>query len=137
MRPESVSSSHIYQQSIVFESDLGVFQPFGLQLTSKNPDAVSIMTKIMSFAASLNASKVVPGGQGEDSDFWINSGVPGASPYNDASKYFNYHHTDADMVNHVPKEQYEKSAAAIAIAMYGVASLPDLLPRDNQSRNLR
>jgi carboxypeptidase Q len=115
--------------SLVFESDLGVFQPYGMEFSSKNPAAISIMTEIMSYAAPLNASKVVSGGLAEDTDPWVNAGVPGATPYNDGRKYFNYHHTDADMISHVPSEYFETSAATLAIGIYGVSILDDLLPR--------
>jgi len=120
--------------SLVLESDLGVFNPYGLQFTGTNPEAISIMETIMSYAAKVNASRVVAGGEAEDSDYWINVGVPGATPYNDASKYFYYHHTDADMLSHVPQEHFEPSAAAIAIAVYGVSVLPDLLPRNSKAQ---
>ena len=117
--------------SFVLESDLGVFQPLGLQFTETNSAALGMMKEIMSYAKAVNASNVIAGGQAEDSDYWINAGVPGGTPYNDASSYFDFHHTNADMISDsVPKDQFEKSAVALAIAIYGVASLPDMLPRD-------
>eukprot|EP00162_Nutomonas_longa_P010665 comp20074_c0_seq1/m.39452 comp20074_c0_seq1/g.39452 ORF comp20074_c0_seq1/g.39452 comp20074_c0_seq1/m.39452 type:complete len:457 (-) comp20074_c0_seq1:38-1408(-) len=114
--------------SIAMESDLGIFNPFGLQFTG-SPAATQIIQQIMSYAAPLNASAVIKGGEGEDSSPWMNAGVPVASPYNDASLYFNYHHTNADMMTHVPVESFEQSAAVWAIAAYGIAALDDLLPR--------
>jgi carboxypeptidase Q len=115
--------------SLVLESDLGVFQPFGLHFTQSNPAAVAIMTQIMSYAAPLNSSRVVGGGGDEDSGPWIQAGVPGASPYNDPSTYFDEHHTNADMMSHVPVQYYEQSAATIAIAVLGAAQLDGLIPR--------
>ncbi len=117
--------------SLVFESDLGVFQPFGLQFGATSQDGLAIMTQIMSFAAPLNASRVVGGGGGEDSGPWIAAGVPGASPFNDARRYFDYHHTQADMISHVPEQYFETSAAVVAIAALGAAQLDGLIPRSS------
>ncbi len=115
--------------SMVLESDLGVFTPYGLQFTA-GPAATQVMTQIMAYAAPLNASAVVGNGGGEDSGPWMDAGVPGGAPYNDASTYFNFHHTNADMMTHVPVDTFESSAAAWAIAIWGVASMDEMLPRN-------
>ena len=51
------------------------------------------------------------------------------SPYNDPTIYFQYHHSNADMMSHVPADTFDNAAASWAIAAYGVAALEDLLPR--------
>ncbi len=54
-----------------FKSDLGVFEPYGLQFTlPQNSSAYNIMTQIMAFGPP-NATRVVGGGGGEDSGPWI------------------------------------------------------------------
>jgi carboxypeptidase Q len=114
---------------LVFESDLGVFEPYGLQYTlSGNSASYAVMSEIMSYGPP-NATRVVAGGDGEDSGPWIQAGVPGASPFNKDKKYFYYHHTNADTISHVPSDQFEKSAAVVAIAALGAAQLDGLLPR--------
>ncbi len=57
-------------------------------------------------------------------------GVPMASPYNDPTVYFRYHHSNADMMSHVPADTFDNAAASWAVAAYGVAALDDLLPRE-------
>ena len=80
-------------------------------------------------SAAVASTKVVNGGGGEDSGPWNTVGVPMGSPYNDPTIYFQYHHSNADMMSHVPADTFDNAAASWAIAAYGVAALEDLLPR--------
>ena len=49
--------------------------------------------------------------------------------YNDPTIYFQFHHSGADMMSHVPQATFDSAAASWAIAAYGVATLDSLLPR--------
>jgi len=51
------------------------------------------------------------------------------APFTTNFDYFQFHHSYADMMTHVPLGPYDDAAAAWAIATYGIASLDDLLPR--------
>ncbi len=114
--------------SVAFESDLGVFTPEGLEFTGSD-DAVATMQQIMALAAPLNASRVTGGGGNADSGPWGSAGVPYGAPFTTNFDYFQFHHSYADMMTHVPLGPYDDAAAAWAIATYGIASLDSLLPR--------
>jgi carboxypeptidase Q len=123
-----VHQAEAVNMSVAFESDLGVFTPEGLEFTGSD-DAVAIMQQIMALAAPLNASRVVGGGGNADSGPWGSAGVPFGAPFTTNFDYFQFHHSYADMMTHVPLGPYDDAAAAWAIATYGIASLNDLLPR--------
>ena len=43
--------------------------------------------------------------------------------------YYNYHHTAADSITHMRRDEVNKCVAAMAAWAYGVADLPEMLPR--------
>jgi hypothetical protein len=47
--------------------------------------------------------------------------VPLAAPLNADNTYFQFHHSNADMMSHVPMDTYETSAAVWAIVAYGAS----------------
>jgi len=113
---------------IVFESDLGVFHPLGLELTA-NDAATKIVAGIGQLLTSINTSAVVGGGEGTDIAPWMNVGVPGASLYNQDQTYFNYHHTRADSMLIMNTTDLDLAAATWAVFAYSIASLDAMLPR--------
>jgi carboxypeptidase Q len=45
----------------------------------------------------------------------------------DASKYFWYHHTTADMLNAVSEKELRRCVAAMAVLVYALAEMPGTL----------
>lgn len=113
---------------LVFESDLGVFKPTGLELTA-NANATAIVTMIGTLLNSINTGLVVGGGEGTDIDPWMQAGVPGASLHNDNQKYFDFHHTAADTMTVLDPNDLDLAAITWAAFAYVVADLDDMLPR--------
>jgi carboxypeptidase Q len=56
-------------------------------------------------------------------------GVPGMSPDVDGSKYFWYHHTEADTMDKLDPHEMALCVATIAVMAYVIADLPEALPR--------
>jgi carboxypeptidase Q len=59
----------------------------------------------------------------------MQEGVPGGSPIVDGSRYFWYHHTDADTLDKLDPAEVGRLTALLAIIAYIVADLPEPLPR--------
>jgi carboxypeptidase Q len=83
----------------------------------------------------LGADSLLAGGGGADIGPIMQKaasgepGVPGMSPVVDGSRYFWFHHTDADTVDKLDPREVAMNAAAMAIMAYVVADMPDRLPR--------
>jgi carboxypeptidase Q len=56
-------------------------------------------------------------------------GVPGMGHVVDGTKYFWYHHTEADNVDKLDPREVAQNVAAMAVMAYIVAELPEALPR--------
>ena len=56
-------------------------------------------------------------------------GVPGMGLNDDGTRYFWYHHSDADTVDKLDPREVARCVAAMAVMSYVVADLPQQLPR--------
>jgi carboxypeptidase Q len=113
---------------LAIESDEGVFKPRGVGFTGSD-SATAIVRRVASLLARIDASAVVPGGGGADVGPMMALGVPGMSPDVDGSKYFWYHHTEADTMDKLDPHEVALCVATIAVMAYVIADLPDPLPR--------
>ena len=78
--------AEIGKMDAVFESDNGVFHPYGLSFGG-NANATTIVRAIADLMTGYNTSLVTSGGGGEDIGDWTRRGVPGASLNSDNRKY--------------------------------------------------
>jgi len=117
--------------SIVMESDDGVFYPYGLAFSGTNV-ATSIIQSIGVLTKSINTTAVRGGGGGLDVQPWISAqpyGVPGASPWTQNDRYFNYHHTNADNMGVMNSEELDMAAAMWTVYAYSLANIDSMLPK--------
>ena len=56
-------------------------------------------------------------------------GVPGVGLEVDGTKYFWFHHTDADTMDKLDPAEMQRCVAVMAVLAYIVADLPERLPR--------
>jgi carboxypeptidase Q len=56
-------------------------------------------------------------------------GMPGMGLEVESTRYFWYHHTDADTLDKLNPEEVARCVAAMAVMAYVVADLPQPLPR--------
>jgi carboxypeptidase Q len=56
-------------------------------------------------------------------------GVPGMGLNVDGSRYFWFHHSDADTIDKLDPREMGLSVATLAVMAYVIADLPDPLPR--------
>ena len=114
--------------SVLFESDEGVFTPYGIQFTG-SVDAKAIMVQIGSLLKSINSSEVYDYGGGTDVNYWLNKGVPVASLANHNEKYFWFHHSDGDTMAVLDPIEMNLCSAVWAVYAYVLSAIDDLLPR--------
>ena len=117
---------------VAIESDEGVFKPRGVGFTGSD-SATAIVKRVGALLTRINANGVVPGGGGADVGPMMALGVPGMSPDVDGSKYFWYHHTDADTMDKLDPHEMALCVATIAVMAYVIADLPEALPRSAAS----
>jgi len=113
---------------LAIESDNGAFRPSGFGFTGSDAARARI-TEVARLLARIGADTVTAGGGGADIGPIMQLGVPGMSPNVDGSRYFWYHHTDADTMDKLDPRDMGLLTAAIAVMSYVVADLPDALPR--------
>jgi len=116
------------QHVLAIESDGGVFEPSGFSFTGSDA-AFAIVQQIGALLGPIGAGTVTRGGGGADIGPIMETGVPGASPIVDGTRYFWYHHTDADTIDKLDPGEVAKCTALMAVLAYVVADLPDPLPR--------
>lgn len=110
------------------EADSGGFSPRAISIEMKDPAAaqraVGRVTQIAALMAPLSL-KVAVGHSGADISPMVPAGVVTAGLGTEGSKYFDYHHTEADTLDKVDPAQLADGVAAMAVLAYVVADLPD------------
>jgi carboxypeptidase Q len=110
------------------ESDGGTFKFRGFGF-SGGDSAYAVVKQIAKLLAPLGADTVFVGGGGSDIGPIMGEGVPGMSHNTDGSRYFWFHHTEADNVDKIDPRELAENVAAMAVMAYVLADLPERLPR--------
>jgi carboxypeptidase Q len=113
---------------LAMESDAGVFAPTGFGFSGSDA-AFEIISAIGSLLDRIGAGAITRGGGGADIGPIMQRGVPGMGLQVDGTRYFWYHHTDADTIDKLDPEEVARCVAAMAVMAYVVAELPEALPR--------
>jgi len=114
--------------SLLIESDEGVFAPTGFSFSGSEA-AANIVKQVGTLLSRIGAGTISPNGGGADIGPLMRTGVPGMGLDVDGSKYFWFHHTQADTPDKLSPADMQKCVAALAVMTYIIADLPDLLPR--------
>jgi len=113
---------------LAIESDGGVFRPQGFGFTGGD-SAKAIVRQVLSLLDRIGAGTLGGEGGGADIGPIMQLGVPGAGLQVDGTKYFWYHHTNADTMDKLDPREVQMCAAAMAVLSYVIADMPDRLPR--------
>ena len=115
---------------LAIESDGGVFRPLGFGFTGSEA-AMATAQEIGGIIerAIPGSGAITKGGGGADIGPIMALGVPGMGLNVADTKYFWYHHTDADTVDKLDPKEVAQCAAVMAIMAYVVADMPTRLPR--------
>jgi len=113
---------------LAIESDGGVFEPQGFGFTGSDA-AFDLVSQIGALLDPINAGQISRGGGGADIGPIMREGVPGMGLNVDGTKYFWYHHTNADTIDKLDPREVALSVAAMAVMSYVVADMEVMLPR--------
>lgn len=114
--------------NFVMESDIGTFNPLGLTY-SGSEKGECMMKEILKLFNKINTTQFEIGDAGPDVGYWINQGISGGSLMNENSKYFWYHHSEADRLNVLDSKTLDKAAAFWTAFSYIVADMESDVPR--------
>ena len=110
------------------ESDGGTFKFQGFGFTGSD-SAFAIVNQISKLFKALGVDSATVNGGGADIGPIMALGVPGLGHNVDGTRYFWYHHTEADNVDKIDPKELGENVAAMAIMAYVLADLPAPLPR--------
>ncbi|MFQ6674435.1 MAG: M28 family peptidase, partial [Fidelibacterota bacterium] len=92
-------------------------------------EARGVVEQIARLLEPLGAGNITPDGRAADIGPLMDEGVPGMSLKVDGTRYFWYHHTNADTMDKLDPHELNLCVAAMAIVAYVVADMPEALPR--------
>ena len=114
--------------ALAIESDAGVFAPIGFGFGGED-EGLPTLREIGALLERIGAGEIRDGGGGADIGPLMQLGVPGMGLNVDGSRYFHYHHTNADTIDKLDPGDYNKCIAAMAVMAYVVADMEGGLPR--------
>lgn len=123
-----VGYDSVQNHVLAIESDGGVFKPIGYGF-SGSIHAYQMISAIGYLLNPIEAGRITRGGGGADISPLMRDGVPGMGLITDGSKYFWYHHSEADTIDKLNADDYSKCIASMAVMAYVVADMPQKLPR--------
>jgi carboxypeptidase Q len=89
--------------------------------------ALDRMKAIGKLLESIGAGEITAGGGGADIAPLMKDGVPGIGHRSVGTHYFEWHHTPADTLDKVDKQDFRLNIAALAVATYVIADMPERL----------
>lgn len=113
---------------LAIESDRGTFAPAGFSFVG-SAAGQALVKKLAAPLAGLGAAAVVNEGSEADVGELEPDGVPTVALRVDGTKYFWYHHTDADTMDKINPRELARCAAAMAVLAYNAAESDVPVPR--------
>lgn len=111
------------------ESDSGGARAMGLSIQAGD-GGVEMLTSLLSpILAPIGAARLRAGHGGADISSLETAGVPLLGLSLDSTRYFDWHHTQADTLDKVDPAELQQAAAAMAAATWELANADATLPR--------
>ncbi len=105
------------------EMDGGAEKPLGFGVTGDG--LLAQATEIGKLLEPMGAGAVTRGGGGADISPLMKEGVPGLAVRTAMAHYFDWHHTAADTLDKVNKDDLRANIGAMAVMAYVLADMPD------------
>lgn len=121
-------SADLARHILAIESDRGVFAPEGFAFTGSGA-AMPWIKGVAALLEPVGATKVTLGNGGMDVMELMQEGVPAMDLVVDRTRYFWYHHSEADTVDKLDWRELNRCIAALSVMAYTIADLPRPLPR--------
>jgi carboxypeptidase Q len=121
-------AAEVDKHVFALESDNGVFRPYGIQVVGTD-SAIAMVRRIAPLLRRIGADSVSRGDGEADIGPLLAAGVPGAGLHVDVTRYFWYHHTDADTPDKLDPRDVARCVATMAVYAYVLAEMPERLPR--------
>ena len=112
------------------ESDGGVFKPLGFGFTGSDA-GFAIVRQVGSLLDRIGAGSITRGGGGADIGPIMQLGVPGLGLNVDGTRYFWYHHSEADTVDKLDPHDVALCVATMAVMAYVLADMEETLGRNS------
>ena len=114
----------------ILASSFGTVPAVGARLARLTFEPDLLMTDgVATLLESVGSDRITRGGGGADIGPLMQTGVPGMGLNVDGTRYFWYHHTDADTIDKLDPDEVALCVAAMAVIAYVVADMPETLPR--------
>ena len=113
---------------LAIESDSGVFRPTGYGFLGSG-EGMKVIKQIGGLLAPIAAGEIKKGCRGADVLRLISGGVPVMHLEVDRERYFWFHHTHADTMDKLDRNEFNQCVASMAVMAYVAADLPKTLPR--------
>ena len=117
---------------LAIESDGGVFRPRGFGFTGSD-SALRIVREVAMLLRGIGADTITTPGGGADIGPIMALGVPGMGLNVDGTKYFWFHHSEADTMDKIDPREMALCVATMAVMAYVIADMPERLPRQAAS----
>lgn len=121
-------AAELVRHVAAIESDSGGARPLGFGV-SAGPGSVDVVKRLAGPLAGTAADDVTEGGGGADISPMADAGVPMLGLRQDATHYFDIHHTMADTLDKVDAHDLAINATAMAVMAWQLANLDPPLPR--------
>jgi len=120
--------SELDRHILAMESDNGVFKPLGI-FFSGSQDGLPFARELAHLLRSAGADSVQA--SGPEADVWpLNSlGIPTVAINTDPTRYFWYHHTEADTIDKLDPHEMGLCVAIMAVVANTVANMNGAVPR--------
>lgn len=127
-RDKVLNDGSFERHQLAYEVDFGVFEPYGFGFTGSDA-AMEMLEPVLALTEPVGVTELRSGSSGTvDITPLQREGMPIMGLDVDTSKYFWYHHTDADTMDKQDPEDIAKVIAATAVMMYVVADMEERLP---------
>ena len=113
---------------LAMESDNGVFRPRALQFGGGD-GGIPVVQRIASLLSSIGIDSARAGGPEADISPLYALGVPAITIDTDPSRYFWYHHSEADTIDKLDPADVARCVAVLAVVANTVANMDGTLPR--------
>ena len=121
-------ASEIDKHVFALESDNGVFRPYGIAAVGSD-STLAMLRRIAPLLSRIGADSVTRGESEADVEPLLDAGVPVAGVHVDDTRYFWYHHTNADTPDKLDPRDVARCVAVFAVYAYVVGEMDGTLPR--------